>query len=78
MFYVLVLVASVSAAGMTVLESRHEYRQAVEHVDALVSLLTDWTRQELAAGRDLSEIEAAYAAAIAELESIEKEMPHEP
>ena len=59
-FYVLVLVASVSAAGMTVLESRHEYRQAVEHVDALVSLLTDWTRQELAAGRDLSEIEAAY------------------
>ncbi len=26
----------------------------------------------------LSEIEAAYAAAIAELESIEKEMPHEP
>jgi len=59
-FYVLVLVASVSAAGMTVLESRREYRQALEHVDALLTLLSSWTQEELADGRPLSEIEAAY------------------
>ncbi|MEQ8290638.1 MAG: PAS domain S-box protein [Roseovarius sp.] len=59
-FYVLVLVASVSAAGMTVMESRREYRQAVEHVDALVSLLASWTRQELAEGQSLTGLEAAF------------------
>lgn len=64
-FYVLVLVASVSAAGMTVLESRRENRQAMEHVESLVSLLAGWSRQELAEGRAPSEMEAAYERDIA-------------
>lgn len=59
-FYVLVLVASVSAAGLTVLESRREHRQAMDHVDSLVHLLANWTQQELAAGRALPELEVAY------------------
>lgn len=59
-FYVLVLVTSVSAAGMTVLESRREHRQAIEHVHALASLLAGWTERHLAEGRPLSEFEAAY------------------
>ncbi|MEQ9258844.1 MAG: PAS domain S-box protein [Roseovarius sp.] len=55
-FYVLMLVSTLAAAGLTVLESRKEYARAVEQLSTVKTAIGDWVRDQAESGVPVEQI----------------------